>query len=55
MTDITCRHDYDNPLRKGRAHYVFPKCGVDITLDLVYILEAEQRMKEEQQTSGGEG
>jgi hypothetical protein len=32
-----CSHDYDNPVRKGRAHYVCPLCGEDITLALVFI------------------
>lgn len=37
----TCEHDYENPIRKGRAHYVCRKCGADITLELAMILEAE--------------
>jgi len=37
-----CEHDYENPVRKGRAHYECPKCGADITLDLMFIMEAEE-------------
>ena len=40
MTD--CPHDYDNPIRKGRAHYVCKDCGDDITLLLVLLYEAQQ-------------
>ncbi len=36
-----CQHDYDNPIRKWRAHYVCPKCAKDITLELVLIYELE--------------
>lgn len=35
-----CHHDYENPIRKGRAHYVCQKCGADITLELVLMMEA---------------
>lgn len=35
-----CEHDYENPIRKGRAHYVCPKCGADISLELAMIYEA---------------
>lgn len=31
-----CAHDYDNAIRKGRAHYVCPLCETDISF--VYIL-----------------
>jgi hypothetical protein len=34
-----CQHDYAHPVRKGRAHYVCRKCGVDITLALVMLYE----------------
>ena len=37
-----CKHDYDKPIRKGRAHYVCPKCGKDITMDLLFIAEAKE-------------
>lgn len=36
-----CRHDYDNALRKGRAFWICPDCGGDITMDLVLIREIE--------------
>ncbi len=45
MTPEPCpnlQHDYDNAVRKGRAHYVCPKCGQDITLMLVLLEDAKQ-------------
>lgn len=36
-----CFHDYDNPIRKGRAHYICPKCGKDISLMLVFLEEVK--------------
>lgn len=36
-----CPHDYDNPIRKGRAHYECKHCGKDITLELVLLYEAQ--------------
>ena len=36
-----CPHDYDNPIRKGRAHYVCRKCGEDISLTVILLYEAE--------------
>lgn len=41
-----CQHDYENPIRRGRAHYVCQKCGKDITLELAMILEAEEYEKD---------
>ena len=38
-----CAHDYDHPIRKGRAHYTCPKCGEDITMELCFVNEAEER------------
>lgn len=32
---VTCEHDYDNPVRKGRAWLVCKDCGADITLAIV--------------------
>ena len=32
---VTCQHDYDNPVRKGRAWLVCKDCGADITLAIV--------------------
>jgi len=32
-----CKHDYENPIRKGRANYICRKCKKNIALDLVYI------------------
>lgn len=37
-----CPHDYDNPIRKGRAHFVCRKCGEDISLTVILLYEAEQ-------------
>lgn len=31
------QHNYENAIRKGRAHYVCPKCGKDITMTLVFM------------------
>lgn len=28
---VECEHDYEHPIRKGRAYLVCPKCGEDIT------------------------
>ena len=39
-TGEECKHDYDNPVRKGRANLRCPKCDKDITLELVLIHEA---------------
>ena len=35
-----CEHDYENPIKKGRAHYRCSKCDENITLDLVFIHQA---------------
>ena len=32
---VTCEHDYDNPVRKGRAWLVCKDCGADIALAIV--------------------
>ena len=32
-------HDYENAKRVGRAHYICPECGKDITLELVMMAE----------------
>lgn len=37
---IDCDHDYENAIRKGRAHHVCPKCEKDITLELVLMHQA---------------
>jgi hypothetical protein len=42
---IECKdfnHDYDNYVRKGRAWLVCPKCGKDITLELVLMADANK-------------
>lgn len=45
----TCDHDYYNAVRKGRAHYVCPKCDADISLAVILIAlavsEEEKIMK----------
>lgn len=40
-----CPHDYDNPIRKGRADYACRLCGKDITLELVMMYEAGWKPK----------
>jgi hypothetical protein len=37
-----CEHNYDTPIRKGRAKWLCRKCGQDITLELVMIHEATE-------------
>jgi hypothetical protein len=39
----TCDHDYKNAIRKGRAHYVCPLCGKDISLILILMEEAKDK------------
>ena len=34
---MTCNHDYEHPIRNGRAHYVCPLCGEDISLAVILI------------------
>ena len=36
-----CNHDYDHPIRHGRAHYTCRNCGGDISLDLILLHELE--------------
>ena len=45
-----CEHDYESPIRKGRAHLVCRKCGADITLALV--LQAEENTNEQKELNG---
>jgi transposase-like protein len=42
MRNYECAHDYENPIRKGRAHYECQKCGADITIALVLIADCEE-------------
>ena len=51
---MTCPHDYANPTRKGRAHYVCALCGVDITMELVMIAYADASGKELTTTKQGD-
>ena len=37
-----CNHDYENPIRLGRAFYVCRHCSEDISLTLVLIAELEK-------------
>ena len=39
MTEEPCSHDYENYVRKGRARYHCPKCGADISMEVVLIAE----------------
>ena len=34
-----CSHDYENFVRKGRARYHCPKCGTDITFEIVMLAD----------------
>jgi hypothetical protein len=40
-TPTSCRHDYERPVRKGRARYHCPLCDADISLEIVMLAEAE--------------
>lgn len=40
-----CKHDYDSPIRLGRANYVCKDCKQDISLILMMIEEAKQMTK----------
>lgn len=51
MKPPECKHDYAKPIRKGRAHYVCRKCGVDITMILVIL----EQCKEESEMIKREG
>lgn len=37
-----CEHDYENPVRLGRAHYICKDCKDDITLALVLMAELKE-------------
>lgn len=37
---VRCSHDYTKATRIGRAHYVCPKCGEDISLLLLLLHDA---------------
>jgi hypothetical protein len=41
-----CRHDYDNPVKKGRGLYLCPKCDADISLEVLMLAEAEWEAQE---------
>lgn len=47
-----CTHDYENPIRKGRAYYVCPDCGADISLQVILMYEDKPRTLD---AIGGEG
>lgn len=38
-----CKHDYEHPIRKGRACFLCPICNEDITLELVLMKELEEK------------
>lgn len=42
-----CRHDYEHPVRKGRARYHCPKCGKDISMEVILLAEAEWEAEEQ--------
>ena len=37
-----CEHDYEHPRRIGRASYLCPLCGTDISMTLFFIAMAEE-------------
>ncbi len=41
MCDSPCEKAIANPKRLGRAHYVCPECGLDVSLLLVMLYEVE--------------
>ena len=41
MNEKKCKHDFENAIRKGRAHYVCPKCDKDISFLWIAWYEAE--------------
>ena len=43
---VSCQHDFDKPIRKGRARYACPKCGQDISLELVMVWECTQTLSQ---------
>lgn len=45
-TPKPCRHDYENVVRKGRARYHCPKCGKDISMEVILLAEAEWEAEE---------
>jgi len=42
-----CHHDYERPVRKGRARYHCPKCGKDISMEVILLAEAEWEAEEQ--------
>ena len=44
-----CKHDYENPVRKGRANLRCKDCDADITMELV--LMEDMKRKQEQPTA----
>jgi hypothetical protein len=45
-TTAPCRHDYEHPVRKGRARYYCRKCGADISLEVILIAAADLEAEE---------
>ena len=44
---LSCsHHDYRNPKRLGRARYHCPKCGADISMEVILIAIAELESEE---------
>lgn len=44
MCDSPCEKAIANPSRLGRAHYVCPECGLDVSLLLVMLYEVKVTM-----------
>jgi len=45
-TPTSCHHDYERPVRKGRARYHCPLCDADISLEVIAIAEADWEAEE---------
>jgi hypothetical protein len=45
-TSTACLHDYEHPIRKGRATYHCPKCDADISLIVILIAAADWEAEE---------
>lgn len=38
---MKCEHDFENPVRAGRAWYVCRNCGEDISMEVIMMCDAE--------------
>lgn len=46
MMGVKKKHNcnFDDPKRVGRAHYVCKECGKDITMELVFMYTADEKV-----------